>query len=58
MTVTIEYWTTDNKTYYGEKIVKKINGTNAADCMQQVTEMRMNHDCILHTPIEIVNIED
>lgn len=37
---------------------EKIRGKNAAECMEEITWKRINHDLAIYTPIEITWIED
>lgn len=61
MIVTIQKWKKKvdwSVDYDSEPIVKKIHGSNAADCMASVLMERNYNDLTKYTPVEIISIED
>ena len=45
-------------TYYSQEHIKEIVGTDASSCMRELRHIKNNNDCLLHTAIEIIGIED
>ena len=60
MKITIRYWRKDSKLEpdYNKRYEKVFTGNSAKECMAQITEYKLHHDCAKYTSTEIINVED
>ena len=61
MTITVQWYAHKQGTFepdYDKRTVKNIIGKNAKECMEAIQFIRDNHDLVLFTPTEIINVED
>lgn len=62
MTITLRFFERDpqdfNHIYTGADHYKEFHGQTARECMKQIADYRLCHDCAKYTATEIYNVED